>query len=96
MLASWAIPNGIPDDPKHNRKAVHVEDHPLAHPDFHGTIPAGNYGAGEVTVWDHGRYVTEKWRPDEVIVVFDGSRLQGRYALFRRVGRSRSPSSGKP
>ena len=83
VLASWAIPNGIPDDPKHNRKAVHVEDHPLGYLDFHGTIPAGNYGAGEVTVWDHGTYAAEKWRPDEVIVVFDGERLQGRYALFR-------------
>ena len=83
VLVSWAIPNGIPDDPKHNRKAVHVEDHPLDYLDFHGTIPAGNYGAGEVTVWDHGTYVTEKWRPDEVIVVFDGDRLRGRYALFR-------------
>jgi len=82
-LASWAIPNGIPDDPKRNRKAVHVEDHPLEYLDFHGTIPTGNYGAGEVTVWDHGTYVAEKWKPDEVIAVFDGERLQGRYALFR-------------
>ena len=83
VLASWAIPNGIPDDPKRNRKAVHVEDHPLEYLDFHGTIPAGSYGAGEVTVWDHGTYVCEKWRPDEVIVVFHGERLTGRYALFR-------------
>ena len=82
-LASWAIPNGIPDDPKRNRKAVHVEDHPLEYLDFHGTIPAGNYGAGNVTVWDHGTYTTEKWRADEVIVVFDGERLHGRYVLFR-------------
>jgi bifunctional non-homologous end joining protein LigD len=83
VLASWAIPNGIPDDPKRNRKAIHVEDHPLDYIDFHGTIPAGNYGAGEVSVWDHGAYRTEKWRKDEVIVVFDGERLRGRYVLFR-------------
>jgi bifunctional non-homologous end joining protein LigD len=81
-LASWAVPNGIPDDPKQNRKAVHVEDHPLEYLDFAGTIPAGNYGAGEVSVWDRGTYTCEKWRKDEVIVVFRGERLSGRYALF--------------
>jgi bifunctional non-homologous end joining protein LigD len=82
-LASWAIPNGIPEDPKHNRKAVHVEDHPLSYIDFHGTIPAGSYGAGEVTIWDQGTYECEKWEPGKVVVVFGGERLQGRYALFR-------------
>jgi bifunctional non-homologous end joining protein LigD len=82
-LASWAIPNGIPEDPKHNRKAVHVEDHPLSYIDFHGTIPAGSYGAGEVTIWDEGTYECEKWEPGKVVVVFRGKQLQGRYALFR-------------
>ncbi len=83
VLTSWAIPNGIPDDPKKNRKAIHVEDHPLDYIDFHGTIPSGNYGAGEVSIWDHGTYALEKWRRDEVIVVFAGERLRGRYVLFR-------------
>jgi bifunctional non-homologous end joining protein LigD len=81
-LASWAIPNGIPEDPEHNRKAIHVEDHPLDYLDFAGTIPAGNYGAGEVAVWDRGTYTCEKWQPEKVIVVFHGERLRGRYALF--------------
>ena len=76
-------PNGIPDDPRRNRKAVHVEDHPLEYIDFHGTIPAGEYGAGEVKIWDHGTYECEKWREDEVIAVFHGEHLQGRYALFQ-------------
>ena len=83
VLASWAVPNGIPDDPKRNRKAIHVEDHPLDYIDFRGEIPAGNYGAGEVSIWDHGTYECEKWRADEVIVVFHGERLKGRYALFQ-------------
>ncbi len=82
-LASWAVPNGIPDDPKQNRKAIHVEDHPLEYIDFTGEIPAGNYGAGEVNIWDRGTYDCEKWRSDEVIVVFHGERLHGKYALFQ-------------
>jgi bifunctional non-homologous end joining protein LigD len=82
-LASWAVPNGIPEDPKRNRKAIHVEDHPLEYIDFQGTIPDGNYGAGEISVWDTGTYTQEKWRKDEVILVFHGERLQGRYALFQ-------------
>jgi bifunctional non-homologous end joining protein LigD len=86
-LASWAVPNGIPEDPKHNRKAIHVEDHPLSYIDFEGTIPAGGYGAGKVTVWDRGTYSAEKWESGKVIAVFDGERLRGRYALFR-AGRS--------
>src|SRR3954451_2908107 len=86
VLASWAIPNGIPEDPRHNRKAVHVEGHPLDYIDFHGTIPSG-YGAGEVMIWDSGTYICEKWLPNRVIVVFDGEKLNGRYALFH-AGRS--------
>jgi bifunctional non-homologous end joining protein LigD len=81
VLVSWAIPNGIPDDPRRNRKAVHVEDHPLEYLDFHGTIPEG-YGAGEVMIWDSGTYTCEKWLPNRVIVSFDGEKLTGRYALF--------------
>jgi len=87
VLASWAIPNGIPEDPAENRKAIHTEDHPLSYLDFEGTIPAGEYGAGEIHVWDTGTYEAEKFREDEVIVVFRGERLTGRYALFRTGGR---------
>lgn len=86
VLVSWAIPNGIPEDPRHNRKAVHVEDHPLEYIDFHGTIPSG-YGAGEVMIWDSGTYECEKWLPRRVIVSFEGEKLNGRYALFH-AGRS--------
>jgi bifunctional non-homologous end joining protein LigD len=82
-LASWAVPNGIPMDPRRNRKAVHVEDHPLGYIDFEGAIPAGSYGAGEVTVWDRGVYSCEKWEQGKIVVVFHGERLNGRYALFR-------------
>jgi bifunctional non-homologous end joining protein LigD len=82
-LMSWAIPNGIPADPGANRKAIRVEDHPLEYLEFEGEIPQGSYGAGEVRVWDRGSYEAEKLEEDEVIAVFHGERLRGRYALFR-------------
>ncbi|MEA2398188.1 MAG: bifunctional non-ous end joining protein LigD, partial [Thermoleophilaceae bacterium] len=83
VLKSWAIPNGIPEDPKENRKAVHTEDHPLEYIDFQGEIPKGEYGAGTMKVWDAGTYECHKFREDEVMVTFHGERLRGRYVLFR-------------
>src|SRR4051812_13330334 len=53
-LASWAVPKGIPPDPRKNHLAVRTEDHPLEYLDFHGDIPAGQYGAGSMTIWDRG------------------------------------------
>ncbi|MFD0361531.1 ATP-dependent DNA ligase [Nocardia sp. GCM10030253] len=86
VLVSWAVPKGPPTSPEQNRLAVHTEDHPLEYLDFHGAIPKGQYGAGEMTIWDSGTYETEKWRDDEVIVAFHGTRLQGRYALIQTNG----------
>jgi bifunctional non-homologous end joining protein LigD len=82
VLASWAIPNGIPEDPKQNRKAVRTEDHPLEYLDFHGEIPKGSYGAGSMTIWDQGTYECHKWEERKVEVTFHGERLRGRYGLF--------------
>jgi bifunctional non-homologous end joining protein LigD len=86
VLVSWAVPKGVPADPKKNHLAVHVEDHPISYIDFAGTIPAGNYGAGEVSIWDSGTYDIEKWSDREVMVVLHGKRVQGRYVLFRTNG----------
>jgi bifunctional non-homologous end joining protein LigD len=86
VLVSWAVPKGVPADPKKNHLAVHVEDHPLDYIDFAGVIPAGNYGAGQVSIWDHGTYEIEKWSDREVMVILHGKRLQGRYVLFRTSG----------
>jgi bifunctional non-homologous end joining protein LigD len=86
VLVSWAVPKGIPPDPKQNHLAVHVEDHPLDYIDFAGTIPAGNYGAGTVSIWDSGTYEILKWSDREVMVVLSGKRLQGRYVLFKTRG----------
>jgi bifunctional non-homologous end joining protein LigD len=82
VLASWAIPNGIPADPADNRLAVHTEDHPLQYLDFHGEIPRGEYGAGTMTIWDHGTYETHLWDDKKVEITFHGERLSGRYGLF--------------
>jgi bifunctional non-homologous end joining protein LigD len=82
VLASWALPKGLPVDPKVNHLAVHVEDHPFDYKDFEGVIPKGEYGAGLVRIWDRGTYETEKWRPNEVMVVLHGERTDGRYVLF--------------
>ncbi|WP_129666315.1 DNA ligase D [Phytoactinopolyspora endophytica] len=83
VLVSWALPRGLPDDPKQNRLAVHTEDHPLEYLTFEGDIPAGEYGGGTMTVWDRGTYEAEKFRDDEVIMRLDGERATGKFALFQ-------------
>jgi bifunctional non-homologous end joining protein LigD len=86
VLVSWALPRGVPDDPAANHLAVHTEDHPLEYGNFEGVIPRGEYGAGSVSIWDHGRYETVKWAPGEVKVNLHGRRVQGGYVLFQTRG----------
>ena len=88
VLASWAVPKGIPDDSGKDGLAVHTEDHPISYLDFAGEIPRGEYGAGSMRIWDRGTYECHKFLDDEVIVTFHGERLGGRYALFRTGGRN--------
>ena len=83
VLASWAVPKGVPPDPKTNHLAVHTEDHPLEYATFEGEIPKGEYGAGRMFIWDRGTYETEKWTDREVKVVLHGERVSGRYVLFQ-------------
>ena len=87
-LASWAVPKGIPPDPRRNNLAVRTEDHPLEYLDFHGDIPQGEYGAGTMKIWDRGTYETHKWRKDEVMITFHGERVRGKYVLFRTDGKN--------
>ena len=88
VLVSWAVPKGVPADPSTDHLAVHTEDHPLEYASFEGEIPRGEYGAGTMTVWDRGTYETEKWSDREVKVVLHGSRVTGRYVLFRTGGKN--------
>ena len=72
VLVSWAVPRGVPHSYKRNNLAVQTEDHPMEYATFEGTIPAGEYGGGTVTIWDDGRYDLEKWRDDEIIATLEG------------------------
>jgi bifunctional non-homologous end joining protein LigD len=72
VLVSWAVPRGVPHSYKRNNLAIMTEDHPMEYASFEGTIPAGEYGGGTVTIWDDGRYELEKWRDDEVIATLEG------------------------
>jgi bifunctional non-homologous end joining protein LigD len=87
-LASWAVPKGIPTDPKRNGLAVRTEDHPLEYLDFHGEIPQGEYGAGTMRIFDRGTFEVHKWRDKEVMVTFHGERVQGKYVLFHTNGKN--------
>ncbi|WP_312881470.1 DNA polymerase ligase N-terminal domain-containing protein [Actinomadura alba] len=88
VLVSWAVPKGIPTDPKTNHLAVHTEDHPLEYAEFEGEIPKGEYGGGRMFIWDRGTYETEKWSDREVKIVLLGSRVSGRYVLFQTDGKN--------
>ena len=91
VLVSWAIPKGPSLDPKVRRLGVHVEDHPIEYFDFEGVIPAGEYGGGDVIVWDWGTYEPVH-TDDPVKAVADGElhidlfgeKLHGRLVLIRR------------
>jgi DNA ligase D-like protein (predicted ligase)/DNA ligase D-like protein (predicted polymerase)/DNA ligase D-like protein (predicted 3'-phosphoesterase) len=88
VLVSWAVPKNLPDTPAVNHLAVHTEDHPLEYLTFHGDIPKGEYGAGNMIVWDTGTYETEKFNDHEVIVTLHGKKIEGRYALIQTDGKN--------
>src|SRR5690348_7829902 len=89
VLVSWAVPKGLPVEPSTNHLAVHTEDHPLEYATFEGDIPEGEYGGGQVILWDTGTYECEKWTDREVKVTLHGSRVEGRYVLIKTGQRDR-------
>jgi bifunctional non-homologous end joining protein LigD len=92
-LASWALPRGVPLDPRDDRPAIRTEDHPLEYLTFHGEIPAGSYGAGTMEIFDAGTYELHEWSDrKKVEVTLHGERLRGRYGMFPL---SRRPPPGE-
>jgi DNA ligase D-like protein (predicted 3'-phosphoesterase) len=83
VLQSWAVPKGIPTEPRERRLAIQTEDHPLGYKDFEGIIPKGQYGAGTVEIWDKGFYVPVKWQREKIEIVLAGELLKGRYELIK-------------
>ena len=91
-LKSWAVPKGPSLDPSDKRMAVHVEDHPLDYASFEGTIPKGQYGAGQVIVWDNGTWepvgdAREGLRAGKLKFRLHGKKLHGGWTLVRMHGR---------
>jgi len=101
VLKSWAVPKGPSMNATDKRLAVEVEDHPVSYIDFEGSIPEGNYGAGQVEVWDNGNYVpvNEEEQPisekealqnlakGELKFVLNGKKLKGSFVLVKMKGR---------
>ncbi len=94
VLASWAVPRGPTLDPDRRRLAQHTEDHPIEYLAFEGVIPAGQYGAGEMIVWDWGTYEPEETEDPRAAVaagelkfVLHGEKLRGRFTLVHTGGR---------
>jgi bifunctional non-homologous end joining protein LigD len=98
VLLSWAVPKGPSLDPSVKRLAMQTEDHPIEYSDFEGVIPAGQYGAGTVMVWDRGT-----WQPDdadvesslqkgEIKFTLQGKKLKGSWVLVRTRGFGKTPS----
>jgi bifunctional non-homologous end joining protein LigD len=90
VLKSWAVTKAPSRDPSVKRLAVEVEDHPMDYGDFEGTIPAGNYGAGTVQLWDTGSWTPQHpesleadFAKGSVKMCLDGERLKGGWALVR-------------
>src|SRR5262245_49301523 len=95
VLRSWAVPKGPSLNPAEKRLAMLTEDHPIDYGQFEGVIPKGNYGAGNVILWDNGSYdmvdpptPEEGWRKGKLHFVLNGKKLHGEWVLVRG---SRSP-----
>ena len=102
VLKSWAVPKGPSLNPEDKRLAMMVEDHPYDYRTFEGTIPAGNYGAGTVMVWDEGTYealgfekepvkdqeklLLGELRKGDVKIVLHGEKLKGAFGLVKIKG----------
>jgi bifunctional non-homologous end joining protein LigD len=92
-MKSWAVPKGPSYDPSDKRMAVHVEDHPISYNRFEGDIPAGQYGAGKVIIWDKGTWAplgdaSKDYREGKLKFELHGHKLKGKWTLVRMKGKS--------
>lgn len=97
VLKSWAVPKGPSLNPKDKRLAMEVEDHPYDYKDFEGNIPEGNYGAGQVEIWDSGTYepldqnsklseekeLLKELKEGSLKFILHGKKLKGEFALVK-------------
>lgn len=96
VLKSWAVPKGPSYDPLTKRLAMMTEDHPMEYGSFEGVIPAGNYGAGNVIIWDHGEWEyiepgddpSEGLKKGKLTFRLDGKKMFGEWALVKIKGKS--------
>lgn len=83
VLKSWAVPKGLPEKSGERRLAIQVEDHPLDYIGFQGTIPEGQYGAGEVKISDAGLYEPVTWTDDRIELFLHGQVFSGKFVIIR-------------
>jgi bifunctional non-homologous end joining protein LigD len=95
VLVSWALPKGTPTDSGRNHLAVQTEDHPIEYGTFEGTIPKGEYGGGDVAIWDSGTYEVEKWEDGKEIIATLHGRPGGGLGGVRRFALIHTGGSGK-
>ena len=81
-LKSWALPKVPPTKIGEKRLAVSVSDHPIEYALFEGEIPEGNYGAGQVTIWDSGTFEILERDKKKLVVKIMGKKLEGKYCLL--------------
>src|SRR5688500_5501733 len=101
-LKSWAVPKGPSLNPQDKRLAMLVEDHPFDYKDFEGVIPKGNYGAGQVIIWDHGTYepaakaatradkekiLLKEFHSGSMRIILHGKKIKGEFALVKSSNR---------
>lgn len=86
-LKSWAVPKGVSMNPSEKRLAIRVPDHSPGYIDFEGTISEGNYGAGEVRIWDKGEFEAEngekQLKNGKLVFTFHGAKLKGEFTLLK-------------